>query len=69
MMHEFLGIHMWWWLLWIIFIITIIYLLTTNTFGKPLNNNKNAEEILKERYAKGEISREEYLKKLEDLKK
>lgn len=28
--------------------------------GRPLKTNQTAEEILKERYARGEISREEY---------
>ncbi|ABB15750.1 SHOCT domain-containing protein [Carboxydothermus hydrogenoformans] len=33
------------------------------------NHRSSAEEILRERYARGEITREDYLKALEDLKK
>ena len=66
MMHEFLGIHMWWWLLWLVFIIAAIYFLFTN-INKDFSNKKTAKEILKERYAKGEISREEFLEKINDL--
>ena len=34
-----------------------------------INHYFAAEEILKERYARGEITREDYLKALDDLKK
>lgn len=34
-----------------------------------LNNRDSAEEILRQRYARGEIDREKYREMLEDLKK
>ena len=67
-MHEFWGIHMWWWLLWLVFIIAAIYFIFSYSY-KNSSNQKTAEDILKERYAKGEISREEFLEKLNDLNK
>lgn len=38
-----------------------------NRGGNKLGNGKTANEILEERYAKGEIGREEFLKAKKDL--
>ncbi len=56
---------------WIGFFSLLLYLIIreTSTQGKSVGERKKAEEILDERYAKGEITREEYLRMKEDLKK
>ena len=64
-------------LLWFVLIIIprlgvlflIIYLIIREDKSKQDSSQKNAEEILDERYAKSEITREEYLKKKKDIKK
>ena len=55
-------------LFWIMIIIVVIYLikLLTNK-GKDSAQMESAEDILKKRYAKGEISQEEYEKIKKDL--
>ena len=65
--------HYWGWGSWIIglaFLILFVLLivrLTVNSSGRSTRNTPL--DILKEKYAKGEIKREEYLEKKEDLKR
>ncbi|MGA9098495.1 MAG: SHOCT domain-containing protein, partial [Methanotrichaceae archaeon] len=60
-------------LLWLIVIIVIAYLIyrlikseKILAPSKPIS--RNVEDILAERYAKGEITREQYMQMKEDLK-
>ncbi|GAV21840.1 SHOCT domain-containing protein [Carboxydothermus pertinax] len=56
----------------IVIAVVILKRLAVNNHSSSLtlsSRRSTAEEILKERYARGEINREEYLKALEDLKK
>ncbi|MBU0656978.1 MAG: SHOCT domain-containing protein [Gammaproteobacteria bacterium] len=65
--HWFGGGFMWvFWLLMVIAIIWVIKMLTDggNTSG---NKQKSALDILKERYARGEIDKEEFESKKKDL--
>jgi len=65
--------YYWGWGSWIIglaFLILFVLLivrLTVNSSGRSTRNTPL--DILKEKYAKGEIKREEYLEKKEDLKR
>ena len=52
---------------WVLFIIFIVWIVR-EIRGKNSHSNSNAIEILKERYAKGEINREEFEAKKKDLK-
>ena len=61
-------------LFWLIVVIVVAYLIyklikseKILTPSRPVI--KNAEDILAERYAKGELSREQYMQMKEDLKK
>jgi putative membrane protein len=64
--------HMgWMWIFWIAVIVLIVW-----AVRGPLTTNRSrdesalsADEILKRRYARGEIGKEEYDRKLEDLRK
>ncbi|HEY4123422.1 MAG TPA: SHOCT domain-containing protein [Rhizomicrobium sp.] len=73
----------WWWfpfhgLLSLIFTIAIVYLIVTMVRGRrprypdfnatTFNAPTQALQILEERYARGEIQREEYLQKKQDLR-
>ena len=64
--------HMgWMWLFWIVVIVAVVFLarsLGTGSRGAR-SANETAEDILKQRYAKGEIDREEYERKLSDLRR
>lgn len=56
---------------WIGLFTLILYLIIreTSSHGSSDSGRKSLEEILDERYARGEISREEYLRMKEDLKR
>jgi putative membrane protein len=66
--------HGWWmplgWILGLIILITVIWLinraLNQNQSSSP-TSQRSALDILKERYARGEISKEEYMEKKNDL--
>ncbi len=67
---NYLGMHFIWWIIWILLIILIFI----SPFGRIRSSDKqipfNGEsplDILKKRYAKGEISREEYLEGKETI--
>ncbi len=72
MMHPVMGIGMG--LFWLVAIIVVAYLIY-----KLIKSEKilvpsrpvirSAEDILSERYAKGELTREQYMQMKEDLKK
>ena len=61
-------------LVWLIAIVVIAYLIyklikSEKILAPRKVSIRNAEEILSERYAKGELTREQYLQMKEDLKK
>jgi putative membrane protein len=62
-----------WWVLIIIPMIGILalllYVILRETGGNKITDGKTAMDILKERYAKGEITSEQFQKMSEDLKK
>jgi putative membrane protein len=64
----------WWWttIFWILIIVGIVFLIRWlidqgRTNKKMLSGEKSALEILKRRYAKGEINKEEFEQKKKDL--
>ena len=53
-----------------VFIVLVVFLLKKNkSTSSVLSPRSNAVEIAKERYAKGDITRQDYLQLLEDIKK
>jgi uncharacterized membrane protein len=58
------------WIFWILVIVLIVYLVQRPPWNSPRDESSlSAEEILKRRYARGEIGKDEYESKLEDLRK
>lgn len=59
--HHFGGMHFFWWIIWIIVLIWV--------FASPYNflghrtKNETSLDILKKRFAKGEITKEEFEEK------
>ena len=67
------GWHIGMSLVWLIFLIVLAYLIyklikQEKIFAPSRPVAKSAEDILAERYAKGELTRDQYMQKKEDLK-
>ncbi|GAV26001.1 hypothetical protein ciss_19340 [Carboxydothermus islandicus] len=56
-------------LFWAVVIYFIFKLLTRNDIISKVTSGKSPEELLKERYARGEITKEQYEEMLQDLRK
>jgi putative membrane protein len=58
------------WIFWILIIIALVWLVAfvTRRGSVSSGSDKSALEILKERYARGEIDRDEFEQKQKDLK-
>jgi len=74
MLHDMFTGNMWFgWIFWILIIGLIFILIWTNTKEKnkyiPFDQKgEDAMDILKKRYAKGEITKEQFQQMKEDLK-
>jgi putative membrane protein len=58
-----------WWILGIVVLVVIVRLVAGAGGGFPSRSEETPEQILKRRYAKGEIDREEYQRRLDDLRR
>jgi len=72
-MHPFMGFGTG--ILWLVAIVVIAYLIYKLIKSEKIllpsriASSKTAEDILDERYAKGEVTREQYMQMKEDMKK
>ncbi|MGE5189836.1 MAG: SHOCT domain-containing protein [Gemmatimonadota bacterium] len=58
--------------LWVVVIIgagVVVWLVSSSGRGAPRGGEDSPETILKRRYAKGEIDRDEYVRRLEELRR
>ena len=73
MYHGFVG-HGWsmglWWIIGLVVLVALVLIViwaTNQNRRKDLPGDKNPMDVLKERYARGEIDREEFEQKKRDL--
>jgi len=59
----------WWWIVWILVIAGVVWVLAKSVGGRTGGHEETPELILKRRYARGDISRDEYEQRLADLRK
>jgi putative membrane protein len=73
-----MGPYMWgsmgwwmvlWWVAGIVVLVWLVRLVAGSAGGVPTRGDDSPEQILKRRYAKGDIEREEYQRRLEDLRR
>lgn len=64
---HFWGMHWFWWIIWVA-IMAWIFLTPWDIPGQRMKTTSRAEAILKERFAKGEISKEEFEEKRKLIK-
>lgn len=58
-----------WWIAGIVFLLTVVWLLADAARKSPVGPPDSAEDILKRRYARGEIDHDEYERRLTDLRR
>lgn len=58
-----------WWGAGILILVLLVWLLARAADGSRRGSEETPEQLLKRRYAKGEIEREEYQRRLEDLRR
>jgi putative membrane protein len=72
-MWPYMGSMGWWMVLWwvvaIVVLVLVVRLVAGSLGGPGTRADETPEQILKRRYAKGEIEREEYQRRLEDLRR
>ena len=72
-MWPHMGSMGWWMVLWwvagIIVLVLLVRLVAGSTRGSSRQDDETPEQILKRRYAKGEIDSEEYQHRLADLRR
>ena len=72
-MWPYMGSMGWWMVLWwgagIIVLVLLVRLVAGSTGGFSRRDDETPEQILKRRYAKGEIDSEEYQHCLADLRR
>jgi putative membrane protein len=72
-MHPFMGFGTG--IMWLVAVVVIAYLIYKLIKSEKIlapskiGSSKSAEDILNERYAKGEITREQYMQMKDDIKK
>ncbi len=71
-MWPYMGSMGWWMVLWWaagIIVLVLLVRLATGAGGFSPRGDETPEQILKRRYARGEIERDEYERRLKDLRR
>lgn len=66
---ERMGAMSVWWMPGIALMVALVWIIARSATRDDEGNGPSAEEILKHRYASGELDRDEYLRRLEDVRR
>ena len=58
-----------WWIAGLAVLMLLVWIVARAAAGPPARTEETPEQILKRRYARGEIDREDYERRLGDLRK
>ena len=58
-----------WWIVGLAVLMLLVWIVARAAGGPPARTEETPERILKRRYASGEIDREDYERRLDDLRK
>lgn len=59
--YQFVGMHLFWWIMWLVFLVWIFA--TPYTIPGQRSKKESPLDILKKRFALGELSNDEYQEK------
>ena len=72
-MWPYMGSMGWWMVLWwgfgLAILVLVVWLIARATGGFAARGDETPEQTLKRRYARGDIDRDEYQRRLEDLRR
>lgn len=66
---EHFGAMSLWWIIGIVLIVALVWAVARPTGRNDPDGGPSAEEILKRRYARGEIDKDQYESRLQDLRR
>lgn len=58
-----------WWVLGLAVLVFVVWVVVRAVGGSPTRADESPEQVLKRRYARGEIDRDEYQRRLEDIRR
>ena len=72
-MWPYMGSMGWWMVLWwgfgLVVLALFVWLIAKTAGGSSMRGDDTPEQILKRRYARGEINRDEYQERLNDVRR
>lgn len=71
---HFWGMHFGWWIFWILLLAAVIWIFSRSAAGRSSDpqahtSRDDPEEILRRRFAAGDIDRDEYEERLQELRR
>ncbi len=68
---QMVGMHWGWWIFWLLFLVILVLLVIRAGGGRDAGSGyapRSAEDVLRERFARGELTEDEYHERLRILR-